>query len=144
MYLPLPSRPAGVSRQRLRILCLQHHRRVGTPAHEHLVAPVDRCFRSAPLVLCEDYNQLATRRPDAIGGTVTEVAQFPDRAAQLVDPCATGGLLGETHLFGAQGHPHALPDAEASLVIHQKLAVRFGAANADEAALAGAHRALDE
>src|ERR1700730_11488432 len=92
---------------------LQNHRTIGSPAQVHLIAPIDGPLRRAPVVLCENGDELSGFRLDAVRGTVAEVAQFPHHSLDLIEATAGDRLLAQADFLRPQRHPDALAAAEA-------------------------------
>src|SRR5882672_12039866 len=90
---------------------LQNHRTIGGPAQVHLVAPIDGPFRSTPIVLREDGDELSGFGFDPIGRTIAQVAEFPDDALDLIDAVARDRLLAQVDFLRPQCHPDALAAA---------------------------------
>src|ERR1700720_2293063 len=105
---------------------LQNYRAIRGPAQVPLVAPIDGPLRRALIVLCENRDDLAGFRLDAIRRTIAEVAQFPNHPLDLIDPVAADGLLAQADLLRAQGHPDTLPAAETSQLIDDQVAPGLG------------------
>src|SRR5262249_44807106 len=126
------------------MLRLQQHRCIGAPAYKHFIVPVYERFGRAALVLRKHGHELSARGLDLIRRAVAEIAELPDRTAQLIEARTVGWLLGEAHLLRAQRDPYALARLEAAAIIHQQLPVGFGTADTDQPAVAGAHGALEE
>src|SRR5580692_4703350 len=114
---------------------MQQDRRVGAPADEYLIAPVDRPLRGTPLVLEKYRNYFTGRRLDAVGRSVAQVTQLPDRTPQLVHTAGADRLLAEANLLRPQRHPDPLADTEASDVINQQVAAGLGALHRDQSRL---------
>ena len=87
---------------------LQQDGRVGGPADVDLVAPVDRPFRGAALVLREDGDELAGGRLDLVSRSVAQVAQLPHHALELIDAPVGVRLFAQPDLLRTQRHPDPL------------------------------------
>src|SRR5260370_2925714 len=112
---------------------LKNHRTIRGPAQIHLVAPIDRPLRRAPIVLREDGDHLSGFRFDQIGRPIAQVAQFPDDALDLIDAAARDRLLAQVDFLRPQCDPDALTAAETPQVIDHEVAARLGAAHDDVA-----------
>src|SRR5882724_10044059 len=123
---------------------MQQHGRIGWPADIHLVAPVDRHFRAAALVLRKYGDEHAAARLDLVRGPIAQVTQLPHHPLQLVDSGVRVGLFAESDLLGAKRHPHLLARRTSADVIDEQITTGLRTAHRDEPRFAGGYGAFEQ